>query len=221
MRRLLDFAKNRVEVEPDDIPEGDLYFLFDGGRAGNQAELLKPFQGQQKSVKTFLLWRDEDSLTQRLQRVKGGIGSCRQWEQLHVVSRSPPAVLPMKFQNFKSSTAGTMMGPIVLPDYITCCQATWVQNKEIFTNANLIPVGGTLDSEDCADSQRAKPRDKTTVEPVFFHALPQSFMKSSFPQSPWPLCWTSRQETAHSPSVPTSVGWSMWAWCSVTRTKRC
>ena len=86
VRRLLDLAKSRFgSQEGDGVPEGDLYFLFDGGKSGNQAELLKPFQSKQKTVKTFLLWRDEDSVTQRLQRVKGGIGSCRQSEQLHLV----------------------------------------------------------------------------------------------------------------------------------------
>lgn len=176
MRRLLDVALNRFG--PDEIPEGDLYFLFDGGRSGNQGDLLKPFHGKPKSVKTFLLWRDEASLMQRLQRVKGGVGSCRQTEQLHVVSALAPAVVPAKFQNFHGSSAGTMMGPIVLPQASTCWQATWPQKKEIFTAANLIPVGGRLEDEDDAEAQstpKAKPRDKDTVEPVFFHALPGSF----------------------------------------------
>ena len=126
VRRLLDIAKSRFgSQEGDGVPEGDLYFLFDGGKSGNQADLLKPFQSKQKTVKTFLLWRDEDSVTQRLQRVKGGIGSCRQSEQLHLVCATVPAVVPVKFQNFKGSSAGTMMGPIILPDYATSWQAPW------------------------------------------------------------------------------------------------
>ena len=40
----------------------------------------------------------------------------------------------------------------------------------------MIAVGGGLDpdDQDCGEP-KAKPRDKNTVEPVFFHALPESF----------------------------------------------
>ena len=56
VRRLLDLAKSRFgSQEGGGVPEGDLYFLFDGGKSGNQAELLKPFHSKQKTVKTFLL----------------------------------------------------------------------------------------------------------------------------------------------------------------------
>jgi len=51
--------------------------LFDGGKMGNQVELLKPFAGKPKSVKTFVLWRDNDSLMQRQVRVRGSIGTYR------------------------------------------------------------------------------------------------------------------------------------------------
>ena len=49
--------------------------MIDGGKMGNQVELLKPFTGKPKSVKTFTLWRDEDSLMQRQLRVRGSIGA--------------------------------------------------------------------------------------------------------------------------------------------------
>ena len=38
VRRLLDLAKVPLWVSGGDgVPEGDLYFLFDGGKSGNQA----------------------------------------------------------------------------------------------------------------------------------------------------------------------------------------
>ena len=180
LRRLVEIARSRLgaDVQDDELPDGDLYFLFDGGRSGNHSELLKPFTGKPKSVKTFMLWRDEDSLTQRLSRVKGGITAYQQHESLLIVSAAPGALKGTKFPNYKGSSAGSMMGPIILPDLSGMWQATWAVKKDIFTAANLIAVGGRIDGDDEAsadDKVKAKPREKDTVEPVFFHALPESF----------------------------------------------
>ena len=178
LKRLIELARSRFgAVVGDDIPEGDLYFLFDGGKIGNQVELLKPFAGKPKSVKTFVLWRDEDSLMQRQLRVRGSIGTYRQEERLHIISASIPALKPMKFTNFKGSSAGSMMGPIILPPMSSMWSLLWPQKKDLFTPANLIPVGGRAgpDDELPEDHSPTKPRDKDTMEPVFFHALPGSF----------------------------------------------
>ena len=175
-RRLIELARARFGAEVgDDIPGGDLYFLLDGGKTGNQQELLKPFTGKQKTVKHFTLWRDEDSLTQRYQRVKGGIATYRQEEHLYIVSASTPALKPTKFQHYKGSTAGSMIGPIMMPSSASLWQRPWPVKKEIFTAANLIAVGGRADDEDEEAPVKAKPRDKDTIEPVFFHALPHTF----------------------------------------------
>ena len=88
-KRLIELARGRFGTEVgDDIPEGDLYFVLDGGKAGNTTDLLKPFASKAKTVRTFTLWRDEDSMTQRLARVKGGIGTYRQGETLLIVNAS-------------------------------------------------------------------------------------------------------------------------------------
>ena len=69
-----------------------------------------------KTVKTFQLRKDEASLVNRYKRVsKGTIGSFRQIEQMLVVSAAPPAVQPVGLQRWRGSTAGTLMGPIILP----------------------------------------------------------------------------------------------------------
>jgi len=178
-KRLIELARGRFGPEVgDDIPDGDLYFLFDGGKMGNQVELLKPFSGKPKSVKTFILWRDEDSLVQRQFRVRGGIGTYRQEERLHIISANIPALKPVKFQNFKGSSGGSMMGPIILPPVDSMWSLLWPKKKDLFTAANLIPVGGRAgpDEEHAEDEiPKVKPRDKDTTEPVFFHALPGSF----------------------------------------------
>ena len=70
VRRLIDLAKSRFGIEvdhDDDIPEGDVYFLFNGGLVSNHDELLKPFQGQKSC--TYILCRNTAS-SERFQRVK-------------------------------------------------------------------------------------------------------------------------------------------------------
>ena len=58
---------------------------------------------------------------QRQLRVRGSIGTYRQEERLHIISASIPALKPMKFTNFKGSSAGSMMGPIILPPMSSMC----------------------------------------------------------------------------------------------------
>jgi hypothetical protein len=95
----------------------------------------------------------------------------------------------VKFQHFKGSTAGTMFGPIVLPDISALWHATWPHKKDIFTAQNLIAVGGKLDIDDediVPETPLKTKRDRDTIEPVFFHALPDSFhteLLGAFPLS--------------------------------------
>ncbi len=55
-----------------------------------------------------------------------------------------------------------------------CWHETYSAKKDIFTSTYLIPVGGQADDPTAGELQ-IRPRDKSTVEPVFFHALPASF----------------------------------------------
>jgi len=114
-------------------------------------------------------------MTQRLQRVKGGIATYRQEEHLCIVSASTPALKPTKFQHYTGSAAGSMIGPIIIPSSDALWTRPWPVKKEIFTAANMIAVGGRVDDEEDDLTVKAKPRDKDTIEPVFFHALPQTF----------------------------------------------
>ena len=85
----------------------------------------------------------------------------------------------MKFGNFRGSSAGSMMGPIILPPMNSMWSLRWPQKKDLFTSANLIPVGGRAGPDDELPEEdsllKAKPRDKDTGEPVFCHALPGNF----------------------------------------------
>jgi len=115
-------------------------------------------------------------MTQRLACLKGGIGAYKQGETLIIVSASTPALKPTTFHNCKGSTLGTVIGPILMPPTESLWQRTWAVNKDIFTAAHLIAVGRRLDDEDeTPATENTKPRDKNTVEPVLFLALPSTF----------------------------------------------
>ncbi len=84
------------------IPEGDMYFIFHGGKGGNQVELLRPFQGMTKVVRTFYLFKDEDSVTKRFDRKRVGVGTFQLHEQLHVVCAQLPALKPHKYDKHRA-----------------------------------------------------------------------------------------------------------------------
>jgi hypothetical protein len=188
-QELVTAARSRfgAEVPDGELPPGDLYFLCDGGKPGNQTELMRPFHGMTKSVRTFTLWRDEESLVMRLARQRGTVGTYRQQEHLYVVSATLPAVRPVKFQNYNGSSAGTMMGPIILPRLDACWHLSWADKKLLYTPLHLIAVGGKLDEEeDMLPGEKPPKREDSKPEPVFYHALPETFYEEllrAFPLS--------------------------------------
>ena len=101
-KRLIELARDRFGTEVgDEILVGDWYFVLDGGKSGNNVELLKPFVSKAVTLRSFTLWRDKDSMTQRLARVEGGIGTYRQGGALLIVSASPPALTPTKLSELQ------------------------------------------------------------------------------------------------------------------------
>ena len=101
-KRLIELARDRFGTElGDEILVGDWYFVLDGGKSGNNVELLKPFVSKAVTLRSFTLWRDKDSMTQRLARVEGGIGTYRQGGALLIVSASPPALTPTKLSELQ------------------------------------------------------------------------------------------------------------------------
>ena len=84
-------------------------------------------------------------------------------------------MLTKAFANYRGSTAGNMIGPVVLPPYAECWQLPWSIKKEVYKAANLVGVCAKL-PEDMADIAEAneppKPRTQDSVEPVFYHGSP-------------------------------------------------
>ena len=68
---------------------------------------------------------------------------------------------------YPGTTAGDMIGPVVMPELANCWRETFKDKKKIFGSAR-IAVGGK-GPDDPVDVVKAK-REDSTLEPVFFHS---------------------------------------------------
>ena len=164
----------------EDLTEGDIFFILDGGKAGNQSEFLKVFP-KLRSAKQFLVFRDEESLTQRYNKVQG-VGVCKgQQENLLAVSAGTLALKRYTFQNLRGTSAATVLGPVVLTPPSEVWQLPWSIKKQIYGAENLIAVGGKADDEGLdeaggqAKAEKTRNSNTRSPEPVFHHNLPPMF----------------------------------------------
>ena len=151
-----------------------------GGKAGNQSDYLKPFVGRTKVVKNYFVYKEEDSVQRRMGKSQG-LASLRLEEQLYVISGQRPGVRQHSFANFKGSSVGSLIGPVVVPAYSTCWQLQWKEKKQVYGTKNLIPVGGKANNigGDAVEEPPARrlPRTPETIEPVFFHGHPMALFE--------------------------------------------
>ena len=105
--------KRRAEKD-DPVGPNDAFFLFDSSKKQALTSILAPFAKKEKVVKPFLLYKEEDSMMSRYQRVRG-VGTIELGEGLHILTREPLTIPLKKFLEYHGSTAGDMIGPIVMP----------------------------------------------------------------------------------------------------------
>jgi hypothetical protein len=179
---LITTARSRVatpktlsgeDAAPGSLDLGDIYFILDGGMAGNEALLMKPFAGKDKTTKKIHILKDQDSVDRRHERVRG-IGNIQQMETLHLVTATPITLPPMKYEGWPGGTGGNAIGPVVLQGADEQWNATWAEKKLIYGPENFIDVGGKLEA-DMPEHTRKKQRTDECMEPVFFHSLPEHF----------------------------------------------
>ena len=133
------------------------------------AHLTKPFDGKKKVVKEFRVYKEEESVLRRYQRVRG-VGTVQLDDRLHIVTRSMLQVPPKKFLEYGGSTAGSMIGPVVMPSQVW--EMTWEEKKKLYGPTNLVPVGGKLPAEQDALAPQQETRTNATKEPALFHSYP-------------------------------------------------
>ena len=51
----------------------------------------------------------------------------------------------------------------------------WPEKRAIYGDTNMVPVGGPTPQSDELEVKDVGPRTKDSVEPVFYHSLPESF----------------------------------------------
>jgi hypothetical protein len=162
------------DAAPDDsLDVGDLYLLLDGGMTGNMAALMKPFQGKERASKSLTIIKEQASVDARHERVRG-VGNIRQTETMILVSQVPLNLPPQKYKTYWGSTGGEIIGPVVLPPAERQWCTTWATKKLVLGADQLIEVGGKLEV-DAPEHKRKKQRVDDTIEPVFFHSLPERF----------------------------------------------
>ena len=158
----------------EELPAGDLYFLFDNGKSGNTNDLLKPFMGKSKVVKQFLIHKEQESVAKRYKKVRG-CAALQLHEMLNVVSSQMLKIPNKTFLDYPGSIAGSTIGPVVMPLIKDCWSISWKAKKEIYGTANLIAVGGKI-SDELEDLDFGNPpRTPETVECAFHHSFPGSF----------------------------------------------
>ena len=111
-------------------------------------------------------------MQKRFKRVQG-CATLQLHKTMHIVTGQVFAVPTKSFQDYHGSTAGSMIGPVVMPSPEQIWSLTWKLKKELYGTANLVPVGGSI-GEEIVDFSGG-PRTNDQVEPAFHHSYPVSF----------------------------------------------
>ena len=109
---LITTILKRNGEEDDPIGANDIYFLLDGSKGPSVGQLMKPFPAK-KAVKEFNVFNDEESVLARYEKVRG-VGTVQLNEGLHLVSRAQLSMTPKKFTKYLGSTAGDVIGPVIM-----------------------------------------------------------------------------------------------------------
>ena len=78
-----------------------------------------------------------------------------------------------KFIQYLGSTAGSMIGPVMMPS--SPWTVSWPDKKKLYGPTNFVLVGGKLPEEQEALVTKAEVRSEGTSEPAFYHSYPAQF----------------------------------------------
>lgn len=136
--------------DPDTINDGDVYFIFDAKRHGNESALMKGFakadgRTMKKEKLMLFITSDEESLKKRRVQVRGH-NAIRQCEFLHVVSAGAVITTEKQRRHYSGSNHGDVIGPVVFPDLNNGWQMAFAVKKKLYGPAR-IAVGGTTEGE--------------------------------------------------------------------------
>ena len=81
---------------------------------------------------------------------------------------------PKKFIEYLGSTAGSMIGPVMMPS--SPWTVSWPDKKKLYGPTNFLLVGGKLPEEqEALVKPKTEVRSEGTSEPAFYHSYPAHF----------------------------------------------
>ena len=93
-------------------------------------------------------------------------------EGLLVVTQTPLKIPIRKFKTYQGSTAGDMIGPVVMPR--DQWEMTVAEKKTLYWTDGFVCIPGNLPPNLAALASDEERKD-TSKEPVFFHSYPINF----------------------------------------------
>ena len=160
----------------DAVQPQDLFFIFDNGHMNTPTKVLSCFTNNDgdrvnTQVHKVHLTVDEDSLCNRKSLVRTSV--CEQVEVMHIITQKDFSNMGMphvRRKHFNGSNFGTHLGNMILPSYATLWSESCKSKLELYGKYR-VAVGGKTEGED-GPGRGVKRKDRTTIEPVFWHGRP-------------------------------------------------
>ena len=161
-----------------EIPERDMYLIFDGSRPGLKPQLLSGFvapdgSALSKSVRTLLLTKDEDSYLSRFRTVRGF--SYDLTETGYCVTAGMLEMPVKKRKIYQGTNRSNSIGPIGCPSFTSSAAhnlVAWKEKKDFYsaTAKMACKVGGQA-----PPGSEELERKPDSVEPANFHGYVSVF----------------------------------------------
>lgn len=165
-------------VDDAEIPERDMYLIFDGGRPGLKPQLLSGFVAPDgsalpKSVRALLLTKDEDSYLSRFRTVRGFGYDLT--ETGYCVTAGMLEMPVKKRKIYQGTNRSNSIGPIGCPPFTSSAAhnlIAWKEKKDFYSASAKIAcrVGGVAPPG--SEETERKPE---TIEPANFHGYVSVF----------------------------------------------
>ena len=120
--------------------------------------------------KTAHIHLDPDSVTKRMERVRG-VAVHNVHETMKIVtSRWPKGLRSRPRQHYSGSTATNGLGPVVLPDISSLWHVLWPVKKDMSVKNGLIPIAGKCPARTTSRVKRKSPGHPPRHHPL---AMPE------------------------------------------------
>ena len=104
-----------------------------------------------------------------------GVATVGLHEGLHIISANKLCHPRYMLHNFNGSTAGSIVGPVVMPSLDATWEVQWQQKQALYSPKNFV-AGGKLadDQEELECKKQNAERTPDSKEPAFYHSYPET-----------------------------------------------